>query len=149
MDFLIPEATREAWHSLLLEQGYVLFHSSGAFSQYESASSASGLPPLDLMAVDVGTWEKLFAAAETERFADGYLAHWPAPLHLVALKLHAWRGVFREEKEQDWSDVLGVIQQCGIDIHGESFREIALRYGGPEALVRFGLAPPAEPEPHR
>lgn len=146
VDFLIPEKDRESWHTLLLSMGYALYHAAGAFAQYEGSPGLTGIPPVDLMTVDPATWEKLHSAAETEPLTTGYLAHWPSVLHLIALKLHAWRGSFRDGKERDWSDVLELIRQSGIDMHDSSFHQLAERFGGPEAIAKLGIESTRAPE---
>ncbi len=145
VDFLIPEKDRDAWHALAEKLGYELYHSTGSFSQFESSPGLAGLPPLDLMAVDDATWNALFAGSETELLAANYLARWPSPLHLIALKLHAWRGTGREEKELDWSDIQGVIRQRHSDREDSAFRDIVLRYGGVEALEKINGPTGSEP----
>lgn len=137
IDFLIPAMNREAWEALLLRAGYLRYHAAGAFAQYEADPGHPGRVPVDLMMVDESTWEKLHDSAEQEPLASGYFARWPSPPHLIALKLHAWKGIFREGKERDWSDIMGLIESCGIDIHDESFKELVERYGGQDALEKL------------
>ena len=137
IDFLIPKDDQAAWHEMLALEGYQLYHAAGAFAQYEAQSSGMGIPPVDLMMVDAATWEKLNTGAEQQSLAETYSAAWPSPLHLIALKLHAWRGEFRSDRERDWSDVLGLIHQCQIDIHDPTVRSVIIKYGGDEAFARL------------
>lgn len=137
VDFLIPKKDRDGWHALLESEGYHLYHSAGAFVQYEATPSMQTSPPVDLMMVDDSTWEKFAAAAEIESISREYSVAWPAPLHLIALKLHAWRGKFRAGKERDWSDIVGLINTCQIDLQNLTVREVITRYGGDEALSKL------------
>ena len=139
VDFLIPGKDQDAWHALLEDEGYYRYHSAGAFAQYEARSIRAGIPPVDLMMVDDSTWEKLSATGEAESLSENYSAVWPSPLHLIALKLHAWRGEFRSGRERDWSDILGLIEKCDIDLGDPSVREIFTRYGGDKALVQLDI----------
>lgn len=146
IDYLVPIESRSLWHHFLLERGYRRFHESGSFSQYEpdeargdSSSRQQILVPVDLMCVDVDTWQKLLAAAQTESLSDNYVVHWPSVFHLIALKLHAWRSPFRASREQDWSDILGLISQNEIVVTESNFRELVYRYGGREAVELLEL----------
>jgi predicted nucleotidyltransferase len=137
VDFLIPIENGEAWRILLESLKWQLYHSAGAFAQYHAQSTEGCMPPVDLMMVDASTWKKLSTTAETETISENYTATWPSPLHLIALKLHAWRGEFRTGRERDWSDIVGLIQHCHIDLHNPSVREIITRYGGDDALTQL------------
>jgi hypothetical protein len=137
VDFLIPDSDRDAWDLLLGSEGYQLYHAAGSFAQYEARPGMGGSPPVDLMCVASATWEKLATAAENETLGDGYRVAWPSPLHLIALKLHAWKGPFRSGKERDWSDIVGLIDKCHIDLLDPAVREIVTRYGGDDALTKL------------
>lgn len=137
IDFLIPDAAIDSWKALLVSLGYQCYHASGAFLQFEVAADEPDGAPVDLMSVDESTWEKLSKDADTDDMAAGYIARWPSPLHLVALKLHAWRGTFRTGREQDWSDIVKLVERCEIDLSDASTLEIVLRYGGADALEKL------------
>jgi hypothetical protein len=137
VDFLIPESDASRWEKLLKDIGYFQFHAAGAFAQYETEAKESILAPVDLMMVNEETWKKLYGAAISQRLVNGYEAHWPALLHLIALKLHAWRGVNRQEKERDWSDILELIKQTQLNTYDESFCDILQKYGGLLAVKKL------------
>jgi hypothetical protein len=136
VDFLVPVASVKAWREHLENAGYKCYHAAGAFLQFEAPQQRE-MAPVDLMAVDPSTWEKLSNAAESQQLDHAYLARWPSPIHLIALKLHAWRGEFRHTREQDWEDVVQLVRRCKIDLCNTSVREIISNYGGSEALDRL------------
>lgn len=137
VDFLVPEFSAVAWRDHLENSGYECYHAAGPFMQFEAKSGNSNLVPIDLMIVNAATWEKLLTASEMEVLGDDYKAHWPAALHLVALKLHAWRGPFRTTKEQDWEDVIALVRHCGINLDDPAVAETIDSYGGAGTLERL------------
>ena len=112
--------------------GYKPFNENRSFAQFQGLG---GLIAVDLLIVSQATWVKLRAAREVRRHI-GY--DWPlaAPLHIVALKLHA----ITEKPARyikDWPDIIELIRLCGIDVQSAAFREIVMRYGGSEIYARL------------
>ncbi len=135
IDFLVPKNDGDRWNSLLTQQGYQCYHAVGAFMQFEFPGQA--MAPVDLMLVDAETWQKLRASARQESIHGETLAWWPAPLHLIALKLHAWRSPHRANRQQDWNDLTGLLREFHFDLEDPEVSETILRYGGEVALLEL------------
>lgn len=135
IDFLIPETTVKEWRAFLEESGYHCFHATPAFCQFES--QGPNLAPVDLMIVDTATWTKLFEKAERMAITDTYSPHLPAAIHLIAMKLKAWKNPHRREDAQDWNDIVKLIRKLEIDIKEPEITELIVRYGGSDALSQL------------
>lgn len=133
IDLAVPETDRERWEDILASLGYRLFHATANFCQF----AADGKPDLDLMLLDSGTWQKLVAERVTEKLPGDLVAHVPAPLHLVGMKLHALRDPKRRQDNHDWNDVLGLCKAHRIDPSSGIAREFILRYGGEELAKKL------------
>lgn len=134
LDLLVPEQSRSEWLDLLRELGYHLFHGTGAFAQFESRDTTGS--PVDLMFVEQQTWEKLIEGAKAMQLG-GESVLLPRPEYLVALKLHAAASPTRSRPAVDWEDIRQIIRISRLDSAEESFRELILRYGGPDALAKI------------
>jgi hypothetical protein len=134
IDFLIPQSHAQNWTDMLKKEGYECYSEAGAFMQFEYPLQA--LAPVDLLLVNEETWQKLYASARHEPIEEGALAWWPLPLHLIALKLHAWRSPHRENRQQDWQDLTGLMRQFQLNPKNPEVTEIILRYGGESALQK-------------
>ncbi|MCB1061491.1 MAG: hypothetical protein KDN20_01060 [Verrucomicrobiae bacterium] len=129
LDLMVPEESLKEWESFLVEMGMKEFHRSDAFIQFEGSGDQQ---PVDLMVVSATTFAKLRKGSEL-RIMDKNEVRIPSAMHLVALKLHATRQEKRSRKDQDWSDIIGLIRSCDLDLGDETFHAIIKRYGGPEA----------------
>src|SRR5687767_3009898 len=134
LDLLVEADRRSVWLDLMRDLGYRLFHGAGAFAQFESG--AAGEPAVDLMFVDGGTWEKLWAGARSGEAASRKVFT-PRPEHLVALKLHAASSPTRSKPESDWEDIRQIIRICKLNVEEPEFRAMIFRYGGEKAIARI------------
>lgn len=135
IDFLVPETSVQAWLSFLEAEGLVCYHRTGAFLQFDG--QASGMAPVDLMIVGMDTWNKLLEAARREVVADGFAIWVPSPVHLIAMKLQAYRNPNRSAREQDWSDILHLVRRFIPDISAREFHDLVQRHGGEPAYARL------------
>jgi hypothetical protein len=135
IDLLVPESSVGRWKEFLQSRGFLCFHSSDAFLQF--AGEHPGLAPVDLMVVGSDTWEKLVSESETAEVSDGLLLALPSPLHLIAMKLQAYRSPRRRSREQDWSDILHLVNRFVPDPAAEDFKLFATRHGGEMAYDRL------------
>lgn len=136
LDLLIPERAEQDWTLFLEKIGYLPYHRTHAFIQFD-AKQISETPPLDLILVDESTWEKLSDKANTESLGGDVTAQLPDPLHLIAMKLQASTSANRRSDATDWSDVLQLIQTQNLSLDDEGFASIVDKYGGPDALLRL------------
>ena len=134
LDLIVPEESRSRWLDLLRELGYRFFHGASAFAQFEAPESAG--TPVDLMFVDLPTWQKLLDGAREMQLA-GQRVLLPQPEHLVALKLHAIQSPSRGKPEVDWEDIRQIVQICALDPDDDPLRSLILQYGGEDALERI------------
>jgi hypothetical protein len=142
IDLLVPESSVGGWKEFLESRGYLRFHSSDAFLQF--AGERPDLAPVDLMVVGADTWDKLVSESETAEVSDGLLLALPSPLHLIAMKLQAYRSPKRHSREQDWRDVLHLVNRFVQDPASGDFKQFVTRHGGEPAyhrLLREALPP--------
>jgi len=87
----------------------------------------SGLPPVDLMLVDAGTFSKLFAAPHSGVLENQPISV-PALPHLIALKLHALRHGHAERQFRDLGDVVELIRVNQVNLASPEYQEILDKY---------------------
>lgn len=134
IDLLAPDKSRSAWMDLMRELKFRLYHGAGGFAQFEPSDPE--MVAVDFMFVDDLTWERL-SHEPVARQIEGQYVRIPHPEHLVALKLHAAASPNRSRREADWEDIRQLVLICGLDPADPTFREIILRYGGENALLRI------------
>ena len=136
VDLLIPDTHEKSWIEFLSQNfGYRLYHSTHAFLQFENDSS--NFPAVDVMLVDLKTWEKLNAKSQIKPLDFGAIAHLPHPTHLIALKLTAVSSPYRRKGNVDWSDIINLIHEQKLSLDDPEFRAIVLRYGSEEILIKL------------
>jgi len=136
LDLLIPDTHLAAWTERLESMGYRQTHLVHAFAQFQHGDPLS-YAPIDLMLVDVATWEKLVAASLRKTVAENWEIPIPAPAHIVAMKLQAVSSPHRRPGNSDWSDILDIIKIHHLSLDDETFRSIVIRYGGIAAIERL------------
>ena len=132
-DFLTSISELDRWRAVFECLGYRWIGQTGAFARAEPADPDDLGLPVDLMAVEPDTFERLYASHRPTSFGSTVLPV-PEPLHLIALKLHALRNPERRALGRDLTDIVGLIRVCGIDPAGPSFKEIADRYADAPTL---------------
>ena len=135
IDFLVPEGSTGDWREFLEQSGFHCFHATDAFMQFDGL--APELPPVDLMIVGSDTWEKLLAAVENVDLVPDVSIPLPSPTHLLAMKFQAYRNVSRRAREQDWSDILHLVERYVPDRSVKGFCQMVLRHGGEQAWDRL------------
>ena len=134
VDFLIPETDRDAWQSILSEEGFTLKNDGGNFMQFSPPYQVDW--PLDLMIVNESTFEKLaFASRPVECL--GIKTRVPSPEHLIALKVHAIQNGSAARMEKDFPDIVRLARMTKLDLDSSVLREIFGRYGNQELYERF------------
>jgi len=129
VDFLCRAPQREQWREVIEPFGYKIYSEATAFVQY---AGTLGWPKVDLMFVDDETFQKL----EKESVRKGAVCV-PTVQHLIALKLHAARSATRSSPQKDWGDIEELIRLHRLDPAKQDFRDLILRYGGEQSLVRI------------
>lgn len=130
-DFLVCREDVPRWHEQARTCGYTLFHEGTNFSQW-TAPEGDSLSNLDFMIVNATTFDKLMAESTTVNLL-GEAMRLPSLSHLLALKLHAMKGNTSLRIMKDMDDVLQLLAINRVDVTGERFRELALKFGD-EAL---------------
>lgn len=131
VDLLVPRESAADWQRHLLPLGYSVFGSNENFLQLEPGPDWP-LPTIDLMLVD----RDVFQSLHEDRLA-GPLLPTPSIPGMIALKLHATRQPSRTNVEQDWSDILALIDLGQLSLDDPAFSAIVTRHGGREAIVRI------------
>jgi hypothetical protein len=135
-DLLIPETHAEGWKQFLTTKfQYRLFHSTNAFLQFENESST--FPPVDIMMVDIGTWQKLLSKSRNVSLIPKVDARLPHPEHLIAMKLAAHASPTRRWDNEDWSDIIKLIHKQKLSLEDPEFRAIVIKYGSEEILQKL------------
>lgn len=126
IDVAVPDDQARSWRRQLESMGYEMFFGTEAFQRFRGRRE-SPLFPVDLMLLNADTFRKLEDGSVTKTVGDARLPV-PAPLHLIAMKLHALRQPARAEQGKDFPDVIGLIETLGIDVHGDEFQTILAKY---------------------
>ena len=126
VDLLIAESALGAWRTFWERRGYRCVHVTDAFCQFRTADETERFP-VDLMVVSDETFGKL-RSKEQLRAVGGSTLPVPAPLHLIALKLHALSNKERARQGKDLPDIVGLMRCCGIDGQDAAFQEVLKRY---------------------
>jgi hypothetical protein len=132
IDFLVRKDQVSQWIELLLARGYRVFELNNNFVQLSPPPSE---PAFDLLIADNSTWQTLHAT-RVEHPSVGPGVASPSPLHLIAMKLHAFKNSPRW-RSKDWIDIGELIRRCKIDVHSAEFRDIVVRYAGRETYERL------------
>ena len=142
LDLLIPRRDVERWAALLGKLGYTRNPEQIAFAQF--TPPLEGMWPVDLMLVADGTFDKLSAAA-CAKVVNGISIQVPAPLHLIAMKLHALRHGKPEREAKDLTDIYELVQLNDIDVTSDVFRSLCESYGTTELYERIRRALSSKP----
>lgn len=126
-DFLIAADQLPKIRALLEANGYRWAGQTATFAKMQPPLTDPPSLPADLMLVSGDTFAKLREGCRRMPFGDRLLPV-PAPLHLIALKLHAMRNPERRAAGRDLSDILGLVSMCQINPHSRDFCTILDRY---------------------
>lgn len=138
IDLLITDQYRDAWQTLMLENGYQLFHRVHAFDQYEPKEKKGGSTPgVDFMLVDENVWLKLMKEARWIDAGEDHQIQVPSPLHFIAMKLTAASSPSRRQNAQDLSDVAALMKRQGLDLNHPDVYATVMKYGGSSLLEQL------------
>lgn len=126
-DILVQRALRDRWLGFLAGEGYSLFSDGGSFLQM-TASVDEMRWPLDLMLVDEDTFARMLADSREVRI-QGMPLRVAAPLHLLALKLHALKTGPVERRGRDFLDIVEVLRAQALDPRSPEVADVFRRYG--------------------
>ena len=90
------------------------------------------LPAIDLMLVD----PDVFGSLQTERVETSTIPT-PSVTSLIALKLHAIRQPSRSNNNQDWTDILALIDVHQLTLDDSTFSAIVSKHGGTDGITRI------------
>ena len=126
LDLLVRRDEVPGWRALFLGRGYSVFHDGGHFIQFSPPSE--GAWPTDLLMVNDPTFLKMEAASRQFLL---WQQDWriPAPVHMVAMKLHALKHGPKHRHLRDFLDVVEIIQAQRLDPDGPELREVFEKYG--------------------
>ncbi|MBL9115308.1 MAG: hypothetical protein JNJ83_09915 [Verrucomicrobiaceae bacterium] len=133
LDLLVRKEQRESWRTFMTSRGYTLFHESDPFQQW---TPPTGEIAVDFMLVDEPTWDKMRASAQIVQLGSlPCLA--VAPIHLVALKLHAMKFRPGSTADKDWRDIVELVRACNLDPASPELLAIVRRYANASTLTRY------------
>ena len=124
-DFVIEKAALPVWRDELEASGYRWRGETRAFAQFSAPDGENPPFSIDLMLVDEGTFQKLWAESRVLDFA-GVSLRAPKPTHLIALKLHAPKNPARAARGKDLPDQLMRIAE--LDLADAELEAILRRY---------------------
>jgi hypothetical protein len=134
LDLLVRDDDRRAWVELLVGLGYRVFHEAAAFVQLSAPSGSHW--PIDLLLVGEPTFAGVVAEARDVDLAGAGVPI-PSLEHLVALKLHALKTARPARALKDLTDVVQLALANRLDVRGEPFRALCLKYATPEVHERI------------
>ena len=129
IDLLIRRDDVERWVAIMEKLGYRRVPEQVTFAQF--MPPLTGMPPVDLMLVNDSTFDKMFSSGVMKEM-NGLKIKVPAPLHLIALKLHVLHHGKLERRAKDMDDTIQLILLNRIDVRSEAFTEACERFGTPE-----------------
>jgi hypothetical protein len=128
LDIVVPRSDRERWLVYLEAVGYTLFADGGGFLQLTPPRSTLSPWPLDLMLTDGESFDRLWDAARAATL-EGVPTRIVAPMHMIAMKIHALRGGAEDRHPKDYQDIVGILRVQGIDPRSGEVAELFRRYG--------------------
>ena len=129
VDFLMVEEDYNKAKPLFGKEGCQEVIRNNLFARLENKKM---LPSeLDIVFVNEETFEGILEDAETTEIS-GKRFKVPSLDHLLALKLHAMKQNLRRRGFRDLTDVLDLAEKNQIDVKGERFQELCLKYAGKE-----------------
>jgi predicted nucleotidyltransferase len=134
IDLMVETDDSSFWKALLQGLKYDVFHETASFIQSKPFELAAW--PIDLMLVGKETMTKALADATlTDVF--GPTVPVASVGSLIALKLHALKYVDAVRALKDQSDLLALLQQAGVPIESDLFRQLCAQYGTLEIYERI------------
>jgi len=126
LDLLISALQRDQWLGLFSEVGYAIYRDAAVFLQLSPPQQ--GAWPVDLMLVQNGTFEAMFAASRDAELY-GIRSRIPSLEHLIALKLHSLKHGRFERFLKDFLDVENLILINHLDIQSENMKQLFAKHG--------------------
>jgi hypothetical protein len=133
-DILISRPDVNPWRELIPGMGFRLVHEQETFLQFGPYDAAEW--DLDLMIVSAETFERLFAAAETNG-PDDRSVRYVSFEHLIALKAHALKHGQGLRSLKDLTDVSTLLKLRSVRPEAEWLRAVVQRNGTPEMHERI------------
>jgi len=129
LDLMVLHTDQEKWMFLLKELGQEKVSEGPTFLQFKSVTSDK--MPVDLMLVNVATFEKL-SAESISPVDDERTLRTVSLNHLVALKCHAIKFGHAGRVEKDVADLIGLGKANNLNWSEGRWREIILKHGSKE-----------------
>jgi hypothetical protein len=126
-DLMILEDDAVKLHTYLEKAGFhLLFRNPELFAKYRH--SHEKIFELDILFTDKITYEKL--KSDSSEIKVGKIeCLLPAPMSLIAMKLHAIKSSFETRFPKDFPDIVALSDLYGIDVSSEPFKQHCLKFG--------------------
>lgn len=129
VDFLTTREDFEKIAGLLEKEGFKKDYDQDVFARL--TADRRYLMDIDFMFVDKETLDKIIKEAKTADIA-GQKFKVPCLNHLIALKLHAIKYNPKIRWYKDFIDIMELIKVNKIDVRGDEFKNLCLKYGTEE-----------------
>jgi hypothetical protein len=124
-DFMIAVPNALVVKAHVEAQGYREMFRTPSFMKFKTDDGGRG--DVDVMTVDESTFAKIWAASEPGEIT-GISVRLPAPIHLIALKLHAMKNnPFRDL--QDMQDIIEILRAHPDRVGDADLEQTCQRYG--------------------
>ena len=134
LDLMVLRDDADFWLNQLSSVGYFAFNRTTAFIQFKAPDITSW--PIDLMLVDRSTFELACEQAIEKQHGEVVIST-ASIMHLIAMKLHALKNQQIDRFKKDESDLLRLLDICGISLDSEVFRQLCAKYGTMQLYERL------------
>lgn len=130
-DIMIEESSFDDVRRGIESLGYEIIFRNELFAKFRHAGDE--WQDIDCLFTDRDTYAKI-SADGTDAAIGGACFILPAPVNIIAMKLHSLRHGAKERRRKDFDDLLNLLKREEIDLSDEAFGEFCLKYGTEEIL---------------
>ncbi|MCB0325316.1 MAG: nucleotidyl transferase AbiEii/AbiGii toxin family protein [Bdellovibrionales bacterium] len=137
VDYVTDGKNLEKVKKVTEQLGYklVFLHPKQSFAHF--VSDEKGRFRIDFMLVDDGTWQKLKVDASDADFGGPERLPIVAPLHLIAMKLHAAKQLDRTDPYKDLNDVAEILLAQGFSFQDLEKSGIIEKHGTEKTVAEL------------
>ena len=129
VDIFIAERDLPKARAILEDHGYEVYQKNENFLRFRHVKGTAA--DIDLLLGADETIDGLIQeGVRAEIHGKPYIV--PSPKYLIAMKLHALKTNFALRFSKDLDDIISVARENGIDLKGDTFKDICTRYGDEE-----------------
>ena len=125
LDILVQRDSKSLWIELMKKLHYSIVQDDSRFARFTPDTIAAW--PIDLMFVDVSTFQKLFEHSR-DIAIGATTVKVVSPKHLVTLKIHALKHYQEHRFVKDYNDLLQLLKMHCQDLDPQDLKDLCLRY---------------------